>query len=734
MKTAKRPKLNTRLLAVFFLAVFVLAMAEFLVFAFLLRSINQEEQIISRERLANAQIRLDTVFGEIEALHTQMLQEQVFFQWKQGDPELYDLFEMYDAGKELFGNQDAINSWAILLKDTNYVVSNTGVLTLTQYAHGRHSETYPIEYWDALRREPFGIAYYPAAAFTYLDESVHTVTRNLIPMAVNPYYNNKYMLVLFLDIEQIFRDSDTYLGEGTYLFRGDELLYTSDETPLITDIPQQEVLMNAVAERYAVQSTALKNGLTLVKLQTEREAASFLRSSFVQCIVVALGALALAVTLVPVSVKRMMDPVNRMFGLIQQHAEAKDPGFRFDACRELEVILKNREQQAAALAQRDAVLSEYFLQSRLKNVYVDMYSEEQHDEGRAYILYIQVQYQQACHEQISMPRAELESCIQGMLSSTLSNLFETTMVFQLEPGRFAARVTLPREDDRIESRMQRFMDRLEIEQEFAYFTVIRSQVLEEMDELSAVYTQVQEAARMARVCDRSQLLTLPMPEREETAFVYTQQEEKKIHSLLSEQNLSGTVELAERILDENLRRGISHMQMEVLCVALVNTAAHATTKLNESADKIAAASGVYNAIISRCGTAKEYRQTVTDFIRSMGASRQPVAESDPMLDRVRQYLQENYQREFSGEEMAAALHVSRSYLSTYYKSKTGINLSESIQIFRMQKAVELLREPDIRIGDVGPLVGIPSSNTFLRWFKKYTGMTPNEYRGKVLDN
>ena len=78
--------------------------------------------------------------------------------------------------------------------------------------------------------------------------------------------------------------------------------------------------------------------------------------------------------------------------------------------------------------------------------------------------------------------------------------------------------------------------------------------------------------------------------------------------------------------------------------------------------------------------------------------------------------------------MASALAVSRSYLSSYYKSKTGLNLSDSIQSYRVEKAKELLKEADVKISDIGPLVGIPSSNTFLRQFKKCTGMTPKEFR------
>ena len=38
--------------------------------------------------------------------------------------------------------------------------------------------------------------------------------------------------------------------------------------------------------------------------------------------------------------------------------------------------------------------------------------------------------------------------------------------------------------------------------------------------------------------------------------------------------------------------------------------------------------------------------------------------------------------------------------------------------------MELVADPKLRIGDIGALVGINNVNTFLRQFKKYTGMTP----------
>ena len=84
------------------------------------------------------------------------------------------------------------------------------------------------------------------------------------------------------------------------------------------------------------------------------------------------------------------------------------------------------------------------------------------------------------------------------------------------------------------------------------------------------------------------------------------------------------------------------------------------------------------------------------------------------------------------DELSEALHLSKSYLSTYYKNKTGANLSDRIQFFRIQKAVELLADPKLRIGDIGALVGSNNGISFLRQFKNNTGMTPREYRLRKL--
>ncbi len=731
MKRLAKLELNKQLLAVFFAAVLLLSVGHFAVYSYLLNTMQREEDALNRERMDGAIIELSTVFDDAQAGYVEVLNMEQIKTYDGGAPDMYTLSQVQQNAARSLARVDYIYSWFVMLEGSDYLITKNGVVSpKTYFSDLCISDVYDNAFWQNRFRDTAGKHFFPAQSYAVRENNGKDTQLELMPLAISPSWQGDVMVVLFLDMQAMCRETDAFLENGVYFFEDDgSILYTTDTEPALSALPEGDTVTDPQQNRHRVLSQSVRNGPYCVKLLSESEATALLRNNVVLCLGIALGAIVLVLIFIPRSVKNMLAPVDRMVSLVRQHSQPPEDGNLHGISQELEQILKNREQQAADLAQRDAALSEYFLHSRLKNVYVDVHQRQEQQDADIYILYIQVQYQEKSKGFFSMSRAELENCIQEMMSVSLKSLFDTTMIFQLEPGRFAARVTLPAGSKQIRQAMEKFMKRLEQEQEFACFVVVRSQVLSQEDDLAVVYNQVQESARRAKVCDRSQLLTLPLPEKEQLDYVYPPEEEQQIDALIRAGQLQQAANLAEQILRLNLRKGISHSQMEILCVALVNTAVYAITELVPSAEKIAAASGVYNTLTQKCEASREYIQTVSDFILSFGEEEaRNAAEPDQLLGRIRQYLKENYYREFSSEEMASALWVSRSYLSSYYKSKTGMNLSDSIQMFRIQKAVELLKDPNIKIGDIGPMVGIPSSNTFLRQFRKYTGMTPKEYR------
>ena len=75
--------------------------------------------------------------------------------------------------------------------------------------------------------------------------------------------------------------------------------------------------------------------------------------------------------------------------------------------------------------------------------------------------------------------------------------------------------------------------------------------------------------------------------------------------------------------------------------------------------------------------------------------------------------------------------ISIAYLSRIFKKYHGINISEYITLYRLDRAKELLNEKKM-VGEVVDKCGFGSLRTFLRVFKSVEGITPGQYKHSVV--
>lgn len=98
---------------------------------------------------------------------------------------------------------------------------------------------------------------------------------------------------------------------------------------------------------------------------------------------------------------------------------------------------------------------------------------------------------------------------------------------------------------------------------------------------------------------------------------------------------------------------------------------------------------------------------------------------------VKDYLEKNYMRVCSVEEMAEGIHLSPNYLRSLFKAGTGQTILEYMTDFRLQKACDLLKDKALKVKDVSLKVGYENVSYFSQIFVKRYGVTPNEYRKMV---
>jgi two-component system response regulator YesN len=92
------------------------------------------------------------------------------------------------------------------------------------------------------------------------------------------------------------------------------------------------------------------------------------------------------------------------------------------------------------------------------------------------------------------------------------------------------------------------------------------------------------------------------------------------------------------------------------------------------------------------------------------------------------YIEQNYNRDLSIEEIAGAVHLSPFYLSRLFKQEMDSTLVECLSRVRIEKARQILKQTSRSITQVALEVGYNDSSYFSKVFKKYTGTTPNRFR------
>lgn len=141
------------------------------------------------------------------------------------------------------------------------------------------------------------------------------------------------------------------------------------------------------------------------------------------------------------------------------------------------------------------------------------------------------------------------------------------------------------------------------------------------------------------------------------------------------------------------------------------------------------------SVVSACRNIHMLQALFEDYYhRFMAAYKESASENETStVFLIKDYIRTHYaDSSLSVKEIADHVHLSTSYLCTYFKNETGSTLNQYLAEYRMNKAKKLLSDPRNRISEISSMVGYADGNYFGKSFKKNVGMSPSEYREKTL--
>lgn len=106
--------------------------------------------------------------------------------------------------------------------------------------------------------------------------------------------------------------------------------------------------------------------------------------------------------------------------------------------------------------------------------------------------------------------------------------------------------------------------------------------------------------------------------------------------------------------------------------------------------------------------------------------------ASPAIARARSFIDEHSEEELSLTAVAQVVNMSATYFSEKFKEVVGINFVDYVARTRIEKARNLLQNPNLRISEIAFDVGFQSLSQFNRAFKQVIGEAPRDHRSKLV--
>ena len=101
------------------------------------------------------------------------------------------------------------------------------------------------------------------------------------------------------------------------------------------------------------------------------------------------------------------------------------------------------------------------------------------------------------------------------------------------------------------------------------------------------------------------------------------------------------------------------------------------------------------------------------------------------LRKVFDYVQSHLDEPIKVQDMAKRTHLSEAHFAREFKNTLGETPLEYVTRSRIEQARRLLKNSDLKVGDIACRVGLRNASHFAKVFREHVGVTPSQYRRGV---
>ena len=100
----------------------------------------------------------------------------------------------------------------------------------------------------------------------------------------------------------------------------------------------------------------------------------------------------------------------------------------------------------------------------------------------------------------------------------------------------------------------------------------------------------------------------------------------------------------------------------------------------------------------------------------------------PVIQEILKLIHESYADTLTLKWLGEKFNIHPVYLGQLFHKETGSSFTDYVNRYRIEKAKELLRENKLKVHEIARKVGYWETGYFYRQFRKYTGLSPTEFK------
>ncbi|RXZ79526.1 helix-turn-helix domain-containing protein [Paenibacillaceae bacterium] len=635
-----------------------------------------------------------------------------------------------------------IDNLVYYFKEKQLILDKNGTRDApTMFSKFYASHSYTDSFWKQEIDKLQSYHIYHAEEFKEQTAFSQTSLGMLLPILAKKEYDNKYGLIALLNGRAMYSSfHQSRESESFYMFdREGALVFSSssratDKDPSFAQLTGQgHIEQNDVIYLYQRAEDSGNLYIDVVPIQNISNQVKRMNVSFILLLIVSF---VISVVISLYIARRFQSPLNGILQAIEQIGHPLSPKqSRIREYNQISVKIHDLFQVQHSIHQdlstKNSLLQHYAYMSRLKMISTNITDiETAIDANRPYRLVLThlVLKEKALSEMPIEPHRSY-ALITEWIRRHFTDKRPDSLTFQIEQDHILTILF-----DSVESSIDHheitepLTEILEPETPYFHFTIGISPFRTQSDQLAETYERLTEWITQRTLNDSiqvfTQLVSRPIP------MVPTLAQEQELTANLNAGNESVCISLMNKVIDQLVKHETpaSHIRswgsqivdkmIKVIYANNLTVAGYENSRLPYEA-------------LTKCHTAEEYKLFFHHFLASFSEAvrlKKTAAESDYMISFVKDYVESHYGNDISLDHLSQKLNITNSYLSAYFKEKTGINLSEYTHNLRMRKAMEMLTNTDFKIQDIASLVGYLTVAPFNRAFKRHTSATPTEFR------